>query len=350
RFSHFDPSRPSPRIAFEHPILDRRITPGTKVIVLSDEEIDQLVEDFVRAARQARELGFDFVDIKHSHGYLLHELLGAHTRAGRYGGSFENRTRFLRNVVTGVRREAPGLEIGVRVSAFDLVPFRPDPALTRGRELGPGIPEDFSKLLPYRYGFGVSESNPTEMDLDETERFLALLRELGIRLVNISGGSPYYNPHCQRPALYPPSDGYRPPEDPLAGVARHLAVTRDLARKSPDLVLVGSGLSYLQDYFPHVAQAAVRAGWMSSAGLGRMVLSYPDLPADCLEKGKLERKKICRTFSDCTTAPRHGLVSGCYPLDPAYRDRPEATVLRDVKRDGGRADPSASSETKGMRD
>ena len=329
-------NRSEPRVAFRHPILDGRTGVARDEQVLTDGEVAGLIENFVVAARHAHELGFRFVDIKHCHGYLLHEFLGAHTRPGRYGGSFENRTRVLREIVAGVRREAPGLEVGVRVSIFDFVPFRPDPSASSGARLGPGVPEDFSGALPYRYGFGVDESDPRRHDLTEGRQFLKLLAELGIRLVNLSAGSPYYNPHMQRPALYPPSDGYDPPEDPLLGVARQLRVVRELKAEFRDLILVGSAVSYLQDYLPHVAQALVRDGWMDVVGIGRMVLAYWDLPADVLEKGELQRKRLCRTFSDCTTAPRNGLVSGCYPLDPHYASLPEAAKLKEVKRAVGR--------------
>ena len=103
--------------------------------------------------------------------------------------------------------------------------------------------------------------------------------------VNISGGSPYYNPHIQRPAIFPPSDGYQPPEDPLAGVARQIDVARQCKVAVPELPMVGSGYSYLQDYLPHVAQAAVRRGWIDFVGLGRMVLAYPEFPRDCWRRG-----------------------------------------------------------------
>jgi 2,4-dienoyl-CoA reductase-like NADH-dependent reductase (Old Yellow Enzyme family) len=149
--------------------------------------------------------------------------------------------------------------------------------------------------------------------------------------VNISCGSPYYNPHIQRPAIFPPSDGYQPPEDPLVGVARQIHAARACKQAVPDLPLVGTGYSYLQEYVPHVAQAAVREGWIDLVGLGRMVLSYPEMPADTLARGSTERKKICRTFSDCTTAPRNSLPSGCYPLDPFYKQRPEAEQLKQLK-------------------
>jgi 2,4-dienoyl-CoA reductase-like NADH-dependent reductase (Old Yellow Enzyme family) len=320
-----------PRVAYRHPILDRRFSVTSDAQVLTDAEVEGLIGDFVRAAKQAREIGFDFVDLKHCHGYLLHEFLGAHVRPGRYGGSFENRTRILRELSAGIRREAPGLAIGVRASIFDRIPFRPDPARSDGRKLGPGIPEDFAALLPYRWGFGVREDDPREPSLEEGARLLGLLRDLGIRLVNISAGSPYYNPHIQRPAYYPPSDGYAPPEDPLAGVFHQLRAARELKRRFPELLLVGSAFSYLQDFLPQVAQAVVREGWMDFAGLGRMVLSYWDLPGDCLEGRPLDKKRFCRTFSDCTTAPRNGLVSGCFPLDRFYAERPEAEALKRIK-------------------
>jgi 2,4-dienoyl-CoA reductase-like NADH-dependent reductase (Old Yellow Enzyme family) len=131
--------------------------------------------------------------------------------------------------------------------------------------------------------------------------------------------------------MHPPSDGYQPPEDPLQGVCRLIQAARRCRQEVPQLVYVGTGYTYLQDYLPHVAQAVVQAGWIDVVGMGRMLLAYPELPADCLERGVLERKRICRTLSDCTTAPRHGLVSGCYPLDDYYKSRPEADALKRVK-------------------
>jgi 2,4-dienoyl-CoA reductase-like NADH-dependent reductase (Old Yellow Enzyme family) len=177
----------------------------------------------------------------------------------------------------------------------------------------------------------MDENDPLRIDLTETKAVLGLARDLGIRLVNVSAGSPYYSPHLIRPALYPPSDGYHPPEDPLAGVARNLSAARELKAAFPDLAIVGSGFSYLQEFVPHVAQAAVREGWVDFVGLGRMVLAYPELPADVLAGRALQRKRLCRTFSDCTTAPRNGMKSGCYPLDAYYKGSPENAQLAAVK-------------------
>jgi len=312
--------RPEPLAAFAHPVLDRRFPGGIRI--LTDEDLDRLAEDFVRAAGLAQRAGFQFVDVKHCHGYLGHELLAAHDRSGRYGGSLENRTRFLRTIVQGIRAEAPGLRIGVRFSAFDTVPWR------KG-ESGRGEPEGGD--AGYTSAFGLLRGERMDEALAESRGFLRLLGELGIRWACITAGSPYYNPHLQRPALFPPSDGYLPPEDPLAGVARQIRATALLKKDFPEMVLVGSAYSYLQEWLPNVGQRVVREGGADFVGLGRMVLSYPEMPADVLAGRPLVRKKICRTFSDCTTAPRKGLPSGCYPLDSFYAARPEAARLKAVK-------------------
>ena len=324
-------NRGEPRILYHHPILDGRLKLGGDYPLLTDREVGSIIENFHRAAATAWKLGFDFVDVKHCHGYLGHEFLSARTREGAYGGSFEGRSKFLREVFQGINSVAPNLHVAVRLSAFDTIPFRPDTTQLANGKPGPGIPEADGALIPYRWGFGVDAMRPAETDLAETIQFLSLLEELGIPLVNITAGSPYYNPHIQRPALYPPSDGYQPPEDPLLGVARQMEVTRRLKEQFPHLIFVGSAYSYLQDFLPYVAQAAVRDGWTDFVGLGRMVLSYPEMLWDASEGKPLQRKLVCRTFSDCTTAPRNGLVSGCYPLDKHYRDSEAMVRLKAVK-------------------
>ena len=313
---------PEPRILYHHPILDRRLAIPPDHPVLSDDEVKVIRDRFVEAACLARDCGFDFVDVKHCHGYLGHEFLSAFDRPGPYGGSFASRTRFLREVVEGIRSIAPGLGIAVRFSAFDTIPFR---RLEDGR----GITEACEGA--YRHAFGCSPSDPVTPDLTEAHLLLDLLHKCDICLVCISAGSPYYNPHVQRPALFPPSDGYDPPEDPLVGVARQIAATAELKRAHPAMLFVGSAYSYLQEFLPHVAQAVVRLGWTDFVGLGRMALSYPELPAHVLAGRPLRTSLLCRTFSDCTTAPRHGLPSGCYPLDQLYRKSPQAIELRRIK-------------------
>jgi 2,4-dienoyl-CoA reductase-like NADH-dependent reductase (Old Yellow Enzyme family) len=309
-----------PRIVYRHPLLDKKLRLPDDYPVMTDGDIRELIEYFHEAARMARAAGFDFVDVKHCHGYLGHEFLSAHTRGGDYGGSFENRTRFLREIVEGIRSQAPGLGIAVRFSAFDTVPFNRS-----------GEPEALDALVPYRWGFGVNPMDPTSPSLEEPLKFLALLEKLNIKLVNVTAGSPYYNPHVQRPAMFPPSDGYSPPEDPLAGVARQMKFTQALKSRFPGLFLVGTAYSYLQEFLPFVAQAAVREGWVDSVGIGRLVLSYPEFPLDLLEGRPFRRKLFCRTFSDCTTGPRKGLPSGCYPLDDFYRKSESGARLKEIK-------------------
>jgi NADPH2 dehydrogenase len=350
-----DKKRMEPRVAFRHPILDRKFNVTSDAQMFTDAEIEELIQCYIRAAQLAWDVGADFVDIKHCHGYLLHEFLGAHTRPGKFGGSFENRTRILRDIVAGIRASGNKIEIGVRLSAFDFVPFKPDPALSQPGKLGPGIPEDFSDCLPYRYGFSVNANNPVDYDLTETFQFAELCAQLGVKILNLSAGSPYYNPHIQRPAAYPPSDGYQPAHDPLIDVARQLNVVRKVKGKLNESqranagahltnhsfnnltfpILIGTAYSYLQEYLPHVAQYVVRNGWTDMVGLGRMVLSYPNIFAEAVEKGSITPKQICRTFSDCTTAPRNGMISGCYPLDKYYSAKPEFQQLKEVKKKVG---------------
>ena len=308
------------KILYAHPYLNGRFGLAADYPTLTDDEIDQIIDQYVDAAVLAQKAGFDFVDVKHCHGYLGHEFLSAVDRPGRYGGSFQNRTCYLRNIVAGIRQAAPGLEMGIRLSAFDLLPYKKGPGEV-------GIPEPADH---YPFAFG-GRSDGLSIDLTEPKALLALVESLGIQLVCITGGSPYYNPHLMRPALFPPSDGYLPPEDPLLGVKRQLDVTHELKQAFPELVIIGSGYSYLQEWLPNVAQYVLRTGMADSVGFGRMVLSYPTMPADMVAGRSLTRNLLCRTFSDCTTAPRNGLISGCYPLDPHYKKLPEADQLKAIK-------------------
>lgn len=324
RFCRPNSKQLEPKLAYHHSLLDKKfgIDPTDPELVISDDYLERLIDNYVIAAGLARDAGYHFVDVKTCHGYLMHEILSSRPRAGKFGGDFEGRTRVLTTIIDRIRSEYPDLLIGVRLSLFDMPPFE-------GDDVGHAM--DYSELLPYQLGFGVDPEDPLKYDLSEPFRLVGILAEMGVVSVNLSAGSPYYNPHIQRPAIFPPSDGYLPPEDPLVGVVRQIQAARACKEAFPQLPLVGSGFSYLQDYLPHVAQAVVREGWIDSVGIGRLVLSYPELPADTLAGDPVQRKRICRTFSDCTTAPRHGIVSGCFPLDPHYKQLPEFEQLREIK-------------------
>ncbi len=331
----YDKKKLEPHIAYAHPLLNPKFGLPMDYPVMTDDDIKRLIDDFIHAAEIADRAGVPFIDVKQCHGYLLHEFLSAYTRPGKYGGeTLEERTTLAREIIQGIQQVAPNLKIGVRLSAFDFVPFHPDNSLASGGNLGPGAPDDYTQLLPYRYGFGINQQNPTEYDLTEPIAYLKMLKSWGVEIVNVTCGSPYYVPHIQRPAIYPPSDGYQPAEDPLINVDRQIQVVRQLKAAAPaDLPLVSTGLTYLQEFLPQTAQALVREGWTDIIGIGRMVLSYPRIIADSLETGVLQPKLICRTFSDCTTAPRNGIISGCFPLDDFYKIRPEAEQLKQVKKD-----------------
>jgi len=320
------PALPRPLRAQVHPVLDGRLGKAAGRPLISDEQLEEIAGAYVRAARCAEKAGYDFVDIKCCHGYLLHELLGAHTRPGRYGGCFENRVRLPLGIIAAVRTACPDLAVGVRLSVGDVAPFGADGA-------GVGVPE-VESARPADLGFGLNSADVglPESTCSEAIRYIGLLVEAGVEVVNVTMGSPYSCPHLSRPFTYPASDSYLPPEDPLRSVLRQLAAVRAVRAAFPGLPLVGTGYSYLQEWLPYMAEAEVGAGHVDFVGLGRMVLAYPRLPADVLAGLPLERRRICRTFSDCTTGPRNNMVSGCYPLDEHYRRTPEFGRIKEIKK------------------
>ena len=226
----------------------------------------------VRAAELAQQAGFDFVDLKTCHGYLSHELLGAFERAGDFGGSLENRTRFLREIITGIRDAAPDIGIAVRLSAFDTITYEPD-------EHGVGRPITDE---PLRYWFGTDVSGH-HIDLGEPIALLEMLRDLSVELVSITASSPYSARHYQTPIAPRPGEHYINPENPLYGVARHLAVTASLKQAVPAVdATSGGGYSYLQQFLPHVAQSRVRRDQVDLVGIGRMHLASSDAVSSML--------------------------------------------------------------------
>jgi NADPH2 dehydrogenase len=185
----FPTGRPQPLTAASNPVLDQRFS-STVLRQLSDDDIDRLVDDFVRAAVLARSAGFRFVDVKHCHGYFGHELLGARHRVGRYGGSLENRTRFMRGVIAGIRAEAPGLEIAVRLSVFDTVPFTKGP-------LAVGVPE--ASPSAYDHAFGLTDVEHDEPpSLDDARCVLRMLESLNVRVIIRTSRCHTHPPHVQR--------------------------------------------------------------------------------------------------------------------------------------------------------
>jgi 2,4-dienoyl-CoA reductase (NADPH2) len=278
-----------PVIAHHLDWLDRMVGIDESHPVISDEELDRLQEVFLDAARLAAEAGFDGVDVKACHGYLVSELLASFTREGRYGGTLENRSRFLLEVVRWIRAELPGLLVTSRMNVFDGV--------------------------AYPHGFGVSPENPEEPELAEPLQLLRRLKEEGGPLAGITLGVPYLKPHLGRPYNRAVPGSPSAPEHPLVGIARFLELTGRLQRGLPDLPLVGTGYSWLRHFFPHVGAAAVRSGGVSIVGVGRMAFAYPGFARDLLEKGALDPRKSCVGCSGCSELMKLGWSTGCVVRD-----------------------------------
>jgi NADPH2 dehydrogenase len=285
-------------IAYHNPYIDRKTDTPSGYPVIADDELERLEDDYVTAAGLALDAGFRAVDIKAVHGYLLSELLGAKNREGRYGGALENRLRFIRNVI-GKLRAAFGnrLTIAIRMNAFDGVPFGCD------------------YETPYPYGWGVDPANPLVEDLCEVKQAIASFREWGVELLNLSLGSPYYNPHIGRPFEKPDEGNYEQPEHPLTGVERHFRIAAELQRTFPDLPMVGTGYSWLQKYAINAGAHNIAAGDIHFVGLGRGALAYPDFARDALEKGELDERRCCKTLTYCTFLMRKKFPTGCPPFD-----------------------------------
>ncbi len=310
-----------PLLAFHDPVLDPRTlvdkatgqTVDPDYPLLSDDYLQRLPDHYVAAARLAQQIGFQFVDIKQCHRYLLSELLAAKTRPGPYGGSLENRTRLAREIISRIRAEVPGLVVAARVNVYDAIPYH------KAADSDEGEPCPWE--APLRSAWGTSEADPLLPDLREPAWWISEMARLGVALINISMGNPYATPHVIRPFEYPPPDGYETPEHPLLGVDRHFRLAGQLQEMFPQLPLVGSGYSYLQEFLIQAGAANVRDGRITFVGVGRAALPQPDFVRQVLEHGRLERKRICRTFSYCTALMRakHNelgqFATGCPPFD-----------------------------------
>jgi 2,4-dienoyl-CoA reductase-like NADH-dependent reductase (Old Yellow Enzyme family) len=301
-------------IAYHNPYVDQKFSVGPDYPVISDDELERLEDDYVRAAQLAVKAGYRSIDLKVTHGYLLHELLGAREREGRYGGSLENRTRFMKNVL-GKIKAAVGdqLLLAMRLACFEGVAYVRDPAT------GLGVPIPYS--TPYPHGFGNDANDPMREDLTEVKQAIGWFRDWGIQLLNVSLGCPYFNPHVGRPFEKPDDGNYEAPEHPLLGVDRHFRIAGELQRAFPDLPMVGTGYSWLQIFAINAAAHNVASGAIRFFGAGRNALAYPDFARDAIEKGELDGRQVCRTVTFCTYLMRQKhnefgqYPTGCPPYD-----------------------------------
>ena len=279
---------PAQLVAYHNAIFEEHTYIADEQIV-SDTYLDCLQDRFVSAARLAMECDFDGVDVKSCHGYLLGELMSGYTRPGKYGGSFENRTRFLREVAHRVRQVLPaGKLLCSRMSAYD--------------------------GFPYPWGFGVKTDGSLTPDWTEACRLIRALETEGVDLINITMGNPYVNPHVNRPFAL---GAYTPDEEPIKGVERMLSGTAAIKAECPEMPIVTSGFSFLGVESPYVAAGCVEAKKTDLVGFGRMTLAYPEFASDVLS-GQFKSNRICMACSKCTQLMRAGGIAGCVVRNPFY--------------------------------
>lgn len=296
RFSRPE-GKPAPVIAAHNPYLDPRLGIDESYPVIGDDELERLEDQFVEAAVLAKKAGFHGVDVKACHRYLNSELLSAFTREGRYGGTYEGRTRFLLNVGDKIKsRLGSGFIVATRINIYD------------------GI--------PYPHGWGMDREDFTKYDLSEPIRLLKELHGRGVGMANLTMGTPYYNPHVNRPY---DKGGYTPPEHPLEGVARLTSGIGEVQKAVPGMAIVGTGYSWLREFSPYLAAGTLQRGLASFIGYGREAFAYPDFARDLLEGGRLKKEKCCITCGKCTEIMRGGGTAGCVIRDakvyaPIYRE------------------------------
>mgnify|MGYP001624435053 CR=1 FL=1 len=278
---------PAPIIAYQNPLFEKD-APIDPARIITDDRLKELEEAYGKTARLAEAAGFDGVDIKACHRYLVSELLSAYNRPGAYGGSFENRTRFYRNALSSAKAHVSGrMLITSRLNVYD--------------------------GFPYPYCFGVSPAGGLQPDLAEPIRLVKALREeMGMELLDITIGNPYVNPHVNRPYDAGP---YVPEEHPLEGVARMFACIGQIARAVPGMKIISSGHSYLRQLAPYLAAGAVETGVSAMAGFGREFFAYPDFPRDLFKTGALAPEKCCIACGKCSELMRAGSMAGCVVRD-----------------------------------
>jgi 2,4-dienoyl-CoA reductase-like NADH-dependent reductase (Old Yellow Enzyme family) len=307
RYSRPYGHKPAPIIPQHDPILDPRVGISPDAPLVSDAYLDDLIGHYAHSAKLAREAGFDGVDIKSCHRYLLSELLASHTRQGRYGGSFQNRTRFLRDAIDAVRRETgENFIIACRFNVFD--------------------------AHPYPYGFGVGLDDFWQFDPDEPMALVRMLKDKGTGLLSNSAGNPYYiYPQVTRPFDQSSQGVPLPDEHPLQSVERLFGFTRMIQEEAGDIPVVGNGYTWLRQFAPQAGAANLVAGACQFVGLGRSSFAYPDAPRDILQQGGMTPGKCCTTCSKCTQIMRDHGTTGCVvrdakvyaPLYKYYREQAE---------------------------
>lgn len=279
-------------IIFRDEYLDIPAKVNNNYHVMTDRELDKLKDKYIKAAQMAAAVGFDAVDIKSCHRYLLSELLAGHRRKGKYGGSYVNRTRFLREVIKEINNKID-IDLAVRLNIYD--------------------------AIPYPNGWATNYKGKEK--LEETKKLLNDLDELGVKIINVTASTPYLKPHVNRPY---DKGAYNPPENQLDGVARLLKLSK-FTQDNFSGIVIGTGFSWLRHFSPYIAAGMVEKNWITMAGFGRQAFAYPDFANDIIEKGELIKSKVCITCSKCAELKAAKEKAGCVIRDqeiylPIYRE------------------------------
>ena len=303
---------PRPLVIHHNPALDSAVKIDKDYPVASDDELDRIRDLFIEHGRLAVEAGFDGVEMKAVHGYLSGEMLCAHTREGKYGGSYENRTRFVKDCSSGI---LAGIDRNHFVTAR-LTLFEPS---------------------PYPYGWGTTRNeSAAEMDLEEPLNFAKELADLAqMPVFNFSIGYPRYIPYMNRPFNNPIAGAPVPGEHPLEGIVRFQQAGRELQAVLGEVPVVTAALGWLRDLMPPVAAGLVNNGWVKLIGQGRQSFAYPDSVKDILTKGKMDTKKICLTCSLCSQIMKDGYGRNGCPVRDASVYKQELMLGRRQAREKG---------------
>lgn len=287
RYSNPD-NRPAPMIAYRHPQLEQYRAADDSCIV-TDDYLKSLEESFGKAALLAKKAGFDAVDIKSSHGYLLAELLSAYDRPGQYGGNYENRTRLLKNGIKAAKVwEDENFQVTCRLGIYD------------GYE--------------YPWGFGVSEGSGLKPDLKEPIRLVKeLYGNCGIQMMNLTMGNPYATTHVTRPF---DMGKYEPEEHPFTGIGRMIAGIGEVKKAVPEMVIFGSAPTYLRQFADLYTAGAVEEGFCDGMLFGRMAFADPDYANEIIKNGRIDPKRVCMTCGKCGDLIRAHKPTGCVIRDP----------------------------------
>lgn len=288
--------RPAPLIAYRNPISEK-LRPADDSCIVSDDYLKSLEGRFGEATKLAKEAGFDAVDVKACHGYLLMEVLSAYTRKGEYGGSFENRSKLLLNAIRIAKTyETADFKVTARIGVHD--------------------------GFPYPYGFGVAEDGDRTPDYTESKMLLKEIAGLGVKMVDLTMGNPYVNSHVTRPFN---RGKYVPDEDPIYGVGRMINGIKEVKEAIPGVFVFASGPSFLREYCDLFAAGAVEQGFCDGMLFGRMSFADPDFANEIRLNGRINKSNVCVACGGCGDLIRAGKPTGCIVRDreiymPLYKD------------------------------